>query len=213
MSITTALGPELDLELDLEADDGVVDVVRVVDHLTFTWAALPAGPRRWAPTDLSVDTQDGVVQLVRLTYRTVGDRAVVIAGALPGVDVDALAERLATPLLFAHHQRRGGGMAAAAVLAALRGEPIWDAPAADGWRTGQAGVGERPVRLVQRTGGDGHLVIASHGVAAEEVTALVACLVPLSPGGQAVTELHDRHRRALAQRWWDAPRAPWQPTD
>lgn len=208
-----SVAPGVDLEQELEAEDGVVDLMRLVDHMTFPWVALPAGPRRWAPTDLSVEVAGTVVQLARLTYRTVGDRAVVVAGALPSVDVDGLAERLATPLLFSYYQRRGSGASAAVMLAAMRGELAWEDTAATGWRTGAAGAGDRPVRLVQRTGADGHLVIAAHGVALEEVTAMVAGLVPLAPRSEVVADLHARHRRALAQRWWDAPRAPWTPED
>ncbi|HUG84485.1 MAG TPA: hypothetical protein VMM13_07960 [Euzebya sp.] len=213
MSSSTSLEMKQDLEQELEAEDGVVDLMRLVDRLSFPWVALPAGPRRWAPTDLSVEVEGSVVQLARLTYRTVGDRAVVVAGAVPSVDSDALADRLATPLLFAYHQRRRGGGSAAVMMAAVRGELIWEDVASGDWRVGTVGAGDRPVRLLQRTGADGHLVIAAHGVALEEISAMADGLVPLVPGDDVVSDLHARHRRGLAQRWWDAPRAPWTPED
>ena len=81
------------------------------------------------------------------------------------------------------------------------------------WAFGRAGAGDRPVRLAWRAGEDGHLLVASHGVGAEELSVLVGTLVPLVAGGEAAADLVERHRRALAQRWWDAPRAPWTPTD
>lgn len=200
----------------LEADDGVVEVGLVLPHLTFPWACLPEGPRRWAPTDLAVEADEVALQVVRMTYRTVGDRAVVVAGARADIDVDYLAERLATPLLFAHYRRLGGGLPPASIMAALRGEPVWaeaGSAGADGWRIGQAGVGERPVRLGHCAAAEGHLLVASHGVAEEELITLIGTLEPLvRPGGRA-DALHLRHRRALAQRWWDAPRVPWAPTD
>ncbi|CAN5474500.1 hypothetical protein BH23ACT9_BH23ACT9_02150 [soil metagenome] len=206
----------MDVEGTLEADDGVVEVARVVPHLTFPWAALPAGPRRWAPTDLSVEVDDGRLHLVRLTYRTVGDRCVVIAGAAPGVEVDWLAEQLATPLLFAHHRRAGGGLPPVAIMAALAGEPVWNGSGVGGWRHGRSGVGERPVRLAHLAEDDGHLLVAAHGVAEEEVITLVGTLIPLTADASdsdETADLHQRHRRALAQRWWDAPRVPWTPAE
>lgn len=205
--------PVSDLEERLEAEDGVVEVDRIMPLLTFPWAALEPGPRRWAPTDLSVEIEDEQLTIVRLTYRTVGDRAVVVAGARSEVDVDWLAERLSTPLLFAHFRRMNAGLPPAAVMSALEVDAVWDEGEADGWRLGHCGVGARPVRLAHMAQEEGHLLVASHGVAAEEASTLLSSLVPLAAGGEAAYDLHVRHRRALAQRWWDAPRTPWTPKD
>lgn len=211
---SSTTGFVLDETKYLEAEDGVVDVALVAGHLTFPWMALPAGPRRWAPTDLSVEVADGVLQLVRLTYRTVGDRSVVVAGARPDVDAGWLAEQIATPLLFAHMRRLQGTVPPAVIMSALTADAVWDEDLQmGGWQFGRAGVGERPVRLARLSSPEGHVVVAAHGVAAEELDTLVAGLVPVTPDAPSVTELQDRHRRALAQRWWDAPRAPWTPED
>lgn len=212
----SSVGMALDIEQQVEAEDGVVEVPRVLPHLTFSWACVPAGPRRWAPTDLAVEADGEVLLSARMTYRTVGDRVVVVAGARPEVDVDGLAGRLATPLLFArhHHRRTGQGLTPAAIMSASRGEPIWDAgDAREGWAWGHAGVGDRPVRLAHRVLPTGHLLLAAHGVAAEEVATLVGTLQDLAEAGRVAEDLHMRHRRALAQRWWDAPRVPWTPSD
>lgn len=204
----------IDLEPHVEADDGIVEVGLVLPHLTFPWASLPEGPRRWAPTDMAVEADGPTLQVVRMVYRTVGDRVVVVAAARPDSDIADLAERLATPLLFAHYRRLGGGLSPAAIMAALRGEPVWDDEVgADGWRPGHAGAGERPVRLVHRVAKGGHLLVAAHGVAVEELAALVDSVEPLTGPGPRADVLHARHRRALAQRWWDAPRAPWAPSE
>ncbi len=208
------------VEQRFEAEDGVVEVQRVAPHLDFAWAVLQPGPRRWAPTDLSVESDldvEGVaagdIDVVRMTYRTVGDRVVVLAGARVGVDVDALAERLAKPLLFAHLRKVHTTAPVAAIVAALEPTPTWESAADAGWLQGQAGRGERPVRLFHRTTNAGHILVAVHGVAAEEATTLVKGLTMLDADGEVVAELHERHRRALAQRWWDAPRTPWTPED
>lgn len=203
-----------DLERELEAEDGVVEVDRVVPHLTFPWAALEAGPRRWAPTDLSVEVEGDRLTAVRLTYRTVGDRAVVVAGAAAGMDVDWLAERLSTPLLFAHHRKVDPSIPASSIMAVLESDAVWDVHGADGgWRFGHCGVGSRPVRLAHRSEAAGHLLVAAHGVAPEELDTMLATLEPVVAGSPVADELHIRHRRALAQRWWDAPRTPWTPAD
>ena len=201
----------VDLEQQLEAEDGVIDVDRVMPHLDFPWASLPPGPRRWAPTDLSVEVEEDTLSAVRLTYRTVGDRAVVVAGARPDVDVDWMAERMATPLLFAQLRKTNAGVAPASLMAALETEMQWDEPTDDGWTFGRCGVGSRPVRLAHRSSEEGHVIVAASGVAIEELTTLVGSLVDLTDDPEAADELHVRHRRALAQRWWDAPRTPWTP--
>ncbi len=203
----------VDLEQQLEAEDGVVEVERLMPHLTFPWASLRPGPRRWAPTDLSVETEDDELTAVRLTYRTVGDRSVVVAGGVPGIDLNWLTERLATPLLYAHFRKTQSNISPSAVMAALEGEARWEDPTGEGWRFGVIGVGNRPVRLAHRETEEGHLLVAAHGVASEELTTLVAGLVPLEHGSPEADDLHSRHRRALAQRWWDAPRTPWTPED
>lgn len=201
----------ISLTESLEADDGVVEVTRVVPHLSFPWMALPAGPRRWAPTDLSVEVEEDGLRLVRLTYRTVGDRSVVVAGAEEGTDLEWMAERLSTPLLFAHLRKSNAGLSPTAIMSALDCQAEWGTEA-DGWRFGTWGVGSRPVRLALRSGAKGHVMVAAHGVAEEELMALVGGLVDLADE-EAVIDLHTRHRKALAQRWWDAPRTPWVPKD
>ena len=202
-----------DLEQHLEAEDGVLDATRVLEHLRLPWALLPAGPRRWAPSDLHVEVEGDAITAVRMTYRTVGHRSIVIAGCAPHLDVDVVAERLATPLLFAHFRRTAeSSMPPAAMIAALRGEPVWEEVRSDaGWRFGQAGVGSRPVRLVEREEEGGRVVVGGHGVAAEEMDTVVLSLVAVGEDAEQDAELAVRHRRALAQRWWDAPRAPWTP--
>ncbi|WP_370328310.1 hypothetical protein [Euzebya sp.] len=202
-----------DLEEHLQAEDGVVEVAKVLAHLDFPWAVLPAGPRRWAPSDLSVEVDGDRLSAVRMTYRTVGDRVVVVAGCRAGVDVDDLAERLSTPLMWTHLRRLRRELPPAAILAALRGEPEWESGIGAGWRFGVAGVGERPVRLAHRRHDAGDVLVAVHGVAREEVDTLVASLEAVEPGSELTEDLGVRHRRALAQRWWDAPRAPWTPDE
>lgn len=209
---TLSATESISLDEALEADDGVVEVTRVMPHLRFPWMALPAGPRRWAPTDLSVEVEDDGLRMVRLTYRTVGDRSVVVAGAGPDADLDWMAERLSTPLLFAHLRKANAGLSPTAIMAALDCQAEWTLEA-DGWRIGTWGVGSRPVRLAHRSTAEGHVMLASHGVAEEELTALVTGLVDLTDDEEAVVDLHTRHRKALAQRWWDAPRTPWVPKD
>ena len=158
---------------------------------------------------MEVDEQ--TLSAVRLTYRTVGDRAVVVAGTRPDVDIDWMAERMATPLLFAQLRKTNAGVAPASLMAALDAEMVWDEPTEDGWTFGQCGVGSRPVRLARRSAPEGHVIVAASGVAIEELTTMVAALVDLTDDPEAADELHVRHRRALAQRWWDAPRTPWTP--
>jgi hypothetical protein len=207
---------QVELERSLEADDGVVEVRRLRPHLDLPWAVLPPGPRRWAPTDLSAEVAvDGPrLDAVRMTYRTVGERSVVVAGLRPEVDVDAAAERLATPLVFAHLRRVHPEAPIATLVSVLACPPRWDRAAEDGWRAGVAGVGERPARLAHLALEDGHLLVAAHGVAEEELRTLVAGLQRVSRDDeQALEALHTRHRRALAQRWWDAPRVPWTTRD
>ena len=205
------------IEQKYEAEDGVVEVARVAPHLDFAWAVLDPGPRRWAPTDLSVesdlDAADGALDVVRMTYRTVGDRVVVVTGARSSVDVDDLAARLAKPLLFAHLRKVHVEASVLQIMAALEPEAKWEASADGGWRVGHAGRGERPVRLYHRSTNRGHLLAAVHGVAPEEAIVLIKGLRMLDDDGTIATELHERHRKALAQRWWDAPRTPWTPKD
>jgi hypothetical protein len=206
---------QIDLEQSLEAEDGVVEVALLRPHLDLPWAVVEPGPRRWAPTDLWVGvSEDGrTVELVRMTYRTVGDRSVVVAALRPGADVDAAADKLATPLLFAHLRRVHADAPVASIVAAMDCTPTWDEQQ-DGWRTGHAGVGERPVRLAHLAEDDGHVLIAMHGVAEEEAATILRSLVRVTAEDEAVlADLHTRHRQALAQRWWDAPRVPWTPTD
>jgi hypothetical protein len=201
------------LERMLEADDGVIEVDRVGAVLDFPWVALPAGPRRWAPTDLSVEVDGDRVSLVCTTYRALGDRVVVLAAGGPEVDADDVGQRLSTPLPFAHVRAQGAGMRPEELLATLRGQPVWDgeAPPHPAWRYGTAGVGDRPVRVAHQAGPDGHLLLAAHGVALEEVRTIVDGLERVAPGSPEQQDLHVRYRRALAQRWWDAPRTPWTP--
>lgn len=206
---------EEDFEARFEAEDGVVEVMRVMDQLDFPWAVLPPGPRRWAPSDLSVEGVGDRLQMVRMIYRTVGDRAVVVAGTRSDADTDELAKQLSTPLLFAHYRRLNNGVSPA-VMSVMESVPVWETVRGDGWEFGQCGVGSRPARLARRRYEGGHVVVSSHGVASEEMTTLIAGLVDLhgGEGDRAVAEeLAVRHRRALAQRWWDAPRTPWQPAD
>lgn len=210
----------VDLVSAMEAEDGIVEVGRVLAHLDMPWMALPPGPRRWAPADLSVEVEQDVLQVVRMTYRTVGNRAVVVAACRPGVEIDWLAEQLATPLLFAHYRRAQATMAPGAIMAAIQGEPVWDdqttwddEPRGEGWQFGLAGFGSRPVRLACTRGENGSILMAAHGLAEEEATTVVSSLVPLTSDCELATDLHVRHRRGLAQRWWDAPRAPWDPDE
>lgn len=204
------------LEQSLEAEDGVVEVQRVRPHLDVPWVVVEPGPRRWAPTDLSVEiAEDGSrLELVRMTYRTVGERSIVVAGLRPEGDVDHTAQRLTTPLLFAHLRRVHPKATVAAIMAAIDSTPTWGEPAADGWRSGVAGSGDRPVRLAHVTRSDGHVLVASHGVAEEELATILASAVEVTrDDAHLLDDLHVRHRRALAQRWWDAPRTPWVPED
>lgn len=206
----------VDLEGAVEAEDGVVEVGRVRPHMDMPWAVVPPGPRRWAPTDLAVEVDEGGGRLlaVRMTYKTVGDRSVVVAGVRAGADVDHVAERMATPLLFAHLRRTHPQAPVSAITAAMDCRPAWGAPDADGRRPGTAGRGDRPVRLAHIAREDGHVVIAMHGVAEEEAaTILGAAQLVTREDEVALADLHTRHRQALAQRWWDAPRVPWTPTD
>lgn len=206
----------MDLEQSLEAEDGVVEVQRLRPHLDFAWAVVEPGPRRWAPTDLSVEvSEDGQsLDVVRMTYRTVGERTLVVAGLRPDADVDAMAQRLATPLMFAHLRRVHADATVSAIVAAMDCTPRWEVVGAEGWRTGVAGIGDRPVRIAQLAREDGHVLIAAHGVAEEEVATIVAALETVTADDEDVlADLQTRHRQALAQRWWDAPRVPWVPKD
>lgn len=190
----------------------MVEIGRVLAVAGVPVAAIPPGPRRWAPSDVAAEVEGDRVTAVRVTFRSLGDRVVVVAGAADDIEVDWLAERLATPLLFAHFRTVRPGVPAAGIMAALQGEPIWEQEH-DGWRVGRAGVGTRPVRLAHRPVAGGHLVVAAHGVAQEEVTTLLGQVAVVSPGTEEAADLHTRHRRALAQRWWDAPRTPWRPDE
>jgi hypothetical protein len=206
----------IDLEQALEADDGVVEVLRVRPHLEVPWAVLAPGPRRWAPTDLSVelDGSGDRLQLVRMTYRTVGDRSVVVAGIRPDADVDEVVAKLAKPLMYSYLRRLHTDAPVTQIVAALDCSPRWEVVGAEGWRTGTAGTGDRPVRVAHVAHVDGHVVVAAHGVAEEELTTIVAGLQPVTAEDEdRLADLHTRHRQALAQRWWDAPRVPWTPAD
>lgn len=201
------------LEAELAADDGVLEVARVLKHMDFPWMALPAGPRRWAPTDLSVEVGETGPEVARMAYRCMGDRTVVVAGARPDVDADALGERLTTPLLFAYFRRSAEDTDPADIVAAVQADPEWQDGEVDGWRVGEAGAGGRPARLAVRRAEGGQVVVAAHGVAVEEFTTILGQLEPLEAGSAVAAELHERHRRALAQRWWDVPRTPYTPEE
>ena len=207
--------PDLDSEVDpaakYEADDGVVEVDLVAEDLDFPWMALPPGPRRWAPTDLSVEVQEESLHMVRMTYRTVGDRYVVVCGLRPDADLDWLAERIVTPLLFSYFRKRQASAPPAAIMSALKGAPNWDAGQVDGWTLGVCGQGDRPARLAMRKTEAGVVMVATHGVSEAELEPMLATLENFEAGGPSQADLQDRHRRALAQRWWDAPRTPWTP--
>ncbi|MEE8600582.1 hypothetical protein [Euzebya tangerina] len=195
-----------------EADDGVVEVDLVAPDLDFPWMSLPPGPRRWAPTDLSVEVLDEELTVVRMTYRTVGDRYVVVCGIRTGVDVDWLAERIATPLLFNYFRKRQANIPPAKIMSALKGAPTWEEPQEAGeWVLGICGSGDRPARLAKWEVSDGAVLVATHGVSDAELEPLLGTLEPFTTGGAVQEDLQVRHRRALAQRWWDAPRAPWTP--
>lgn len=198
------------LEDVLEADDGVVEVARVMAHLPFRWMSLNPGPRRWAPTDLFAEVDGGAITQVRMTYRTVGDRVVVVAGAPAESAADDLARRVATPLLFAHVRRTRSDLPPVAIASSLQDGVVWDEQVGE-WHFGHVGGGARPVRIAHLAHPEGHTLMASHGIAVEEHTTLVSAMEELHDGGEVARELHRRHRRALAQRWWDAPRAPWRP--
>lgn len=196
-----------------EAEDGVVEVDLVAEDLDFPWMTLPPGPRRWAPTDLSVEVQDDILHMVRMTYRTVGDRSVVVCGLRPSADLDWLAERIVTPLLFSYFRKRQATAPPAAIMSAVKGAPTWDDTEVDGWTFGVCGQGDRPARLAVRRFAAGMVLVATHGVSEAELQPMLGTLQAFETGGQTQSDLQLRHRRALAQRWWDAPRTPWTPED
>ena len=199
----------------LAAGDGVIDVIRLVSQLTFDWKVVPAGPRRWAPTDVSVEVDDGRIMIARATYRSLGDRAVTLAGADDEVETNWLAGRLATPLLFADYRRSHPEASPAAALAVVAAKPVWGElviPQGDGsspWRIGRVEGSSRPVHLAALRNGNGQQMLASYGIAADELMALIPTLLDPAEDGDVIRDMHVRHRRALAQRWWDAPRTPW----
>lgn len=201
-----------ELEASLEADDGVVELERVLAACAgLRVYGLAPGPRRWGLTDVAVDLGDAGIEVVRLTFRTRDRRVVTVASRLDTVDRDPLVERLATPLLFASLREHLAGQPTTAIMAAIDAWPRW-APEVGGWRYGQSGHGSRPVRLAAPADETAPQVLATVGVAPEELATLALNAELIVPGGPFAALLATAHRRHLAQRWWDAPRRPWRPS-
>lgn len=197
------------LETAIEADDSVVEIPRIMAYLPYPLAGVPAGPRRWAPVDVWADVEDNQFNEVRVTYSALGDRSITVVAAPVGVDVNDLVMRVATPLLFAQFRKQHGALPTGAVMAALSGEPIWPGRCGD-WQVGRCGVSDRPLRVAAQVGDGTHVVIAN-GVAQEEFETILSGVFFLEGPGQEANQLGERHRKALAERWLNAPRRPYRP--
>lgn len=198
------------LESAIEADDSVVEVPRIMAHLPYRLAAIPAGPRRWAPVDVWADTQDERFNEVRVTYNALGDRSITVVAAPLGVAIDDLVMRVATPLLFAQFRKQHGALPTGAVMAALSGEPIWPGTVGD-WTIGRCGVSDRPLRVAAQTDAQGVHVLIANGLSQEEFDTLLGSVTFLDGPGPEATKVGERHRKALAERWLNAPRVPYRP--
>lgn len=193
--------------LDVLSRDGVVDIEQLVTASPVTLLTLPAGPRGWQLTGVDVDTVDGRVARTRLEWRAAGDRSAVVCRQAPR-SIDGPARQVATALAFRSFQRVGAPGGPPAFLAGFDAAARWGAVRGNGWRaatlTPPAGG---PVRLRARSGEDGATVLGVLGVAEEEVDVMLGQLTPLAE--HDAEALRREHRRAIAQRWWDAPRTPW----
>lgn len=198
------------LERAIEAQDSVVEIPRLLAVLPFSLAALPAGPRRWAPVDVWADIQDNAIHEVRVTYTAMGDRSITIVAAPHRVEINELIMRVATPLLFAQFRKQHGTLPTGAVMAALSGEPIWPSQTGQ-WQLGRCGVNDRPLRIAAQTDTNGIHAIIANGVAQEEFETILGTITFLNGPSPEATKLGERHRKALADRWLNAPRRPYRP--
>lgn len=198
------------LESAIEADDSVVEVPRIMAHLPYRLAAIPAGPRRWAPVDVWADTQDGCFNEVRVTYSALGDRSITVVAAPLGVDIDGMVMRVATPLLFAQFRKQHGTLPTGAVMAALSGDPIWP-NIIDEWQIGRCGVSDRPLRVAAQTDSLGTHILIANGISQAEFETLLSTVTFLEGPGPEAEMVGTRHRKALAECWFNAPRVPYRP--
>lgn len=198
------------LEHAIEADDCVVEIPRIMAYLPYRLAVIPAGPRRWAPVDVWADTQDERFNEVRVTYTAAGDRSITVVAAPLGVDIDDLVMRVATPLLFAQFRKQHGALPTGAVMAALSGEPVWPSSLGD-WQIGRCGVSDRPLRLAAQHDAQAAHALIANGLSQEEFDTLLDTVTFLEGPGPEANKTGERHRKALAERWLNAPRVPYRP--
>ncbi|WP_336250624.1 hypothetical protein, partial [Stomatohabitans albus] len=191
------------------ADDSVIEIPRIMAYLPFPLAMIPAGPRRWAPVDVWAGIHENTFHEVRVTYSAAGDRSITVVAAPHGVDINDLVMRVATPLLFAQFRKQHGTLPTGAVMAALSGEPIWPSKHGE-WTLGRCGVSDRPLRVGAYVKDGIHLLIAN-GVSCEEFETLLSSVTFLTGPGPDADILGERHRKALADRWLQAPRRPYRP--
>lgn len=196
------------LETTIEAPDGVIEIPRIMALCPFAIVDLPAGPRRWEPVDVWADTEDDVFHEVRVTYQTQGERSITTVAAPQHSDVNELALRVAMPLLFAQFRQDHGTLPTGPIMAALASEPAWPGQVGE-WTVGRCGVSEKPLRLASRQANGTHLIIGK-GVSAEEFETLLGTLATIDGPGEEADRLGARHRKALADRWFNAPRTPYR---
>ena len=212
-----------DLVDALAGEDGVLELPKVLAAARIPVRGLTPGPRRWALSWISADGSDDQVDEVALGFHTADGRSAVIAqaAALPPLE---LAERVATPLALDAWRSKGLGNTASFAVSRAASEAVWrdgGAPPRPGvgaalmWAKGHLAVGDAPpVRLAAAEDGAAErlgVVLATLGVAEEEVDHLLSSVAVLEPGDALARELQVGYRRHLAQRWWDAPRQPYRP--